>query len=199
MNTKGSLYAVIGGVVGAVLTLAVCSVMPIGAQNGDATFGEITCTELVVVDAVGRPNTRLYYDEEGGRIVVYSNKGKVGVSMGVMDQGRGGVSVSSAERPIAAIITVDDDGGVVGVSPGGPGVDELGSALMTVNKNGGLVQLRGKGSTAGVQVDINEHGGAVAVYGNGSDKARVQMSVNEYGNGVANAWDKNGYRVGTLK
>ena len=44
MNRKGSLYAVIGGCVGAVLTLAVCSVMPIGAQNGDATFGEIICT-----------------------------------------------------------------------------------------------------------------------------------------------------------
>ena len=218
MNTKGSLYAIIGGVVGAVLTLAVCSVMPIGAQSGDATFGEITCTGLRVVDAVGRAKTRLYYDKDGGRIVVYTNKDRVvGASMGIRNQGRGGViAVSSDERPIAAMIYVDDNGGVVSVAPG---VEEHGIALMSVDKNGGLVQVKGKGKSsalmgvsknggglvqvkgkaAGAQVDINEYGGVVAVYGNGSDKARVQMSVNEYGNGVANAWDKNNYRVGTLK
>ena len=126
MNRKAGLYAVIGGVVGAVLTMAVCSVMPIGAQNGDATFGEITCTGLRVVDAGG---------------------------------------------------------------------DGLAGVIMGVNKNGGMVQVRGKGSTAAVQVGIKEHGGAVAVYGKGSDKSRAIMSVNEYGNGGVSAWDKNGYRL----
>ena len=50
MKSKEGLYAVIGGIVGAVLTLAVCAVMPIGAQNGDATnasFESITCERFV--------------------------------------------------------------------------------------------------------------------------------------------------------
>ena len=52
MNRKASFYAVIGGCVGAVLTMAVCSVLPIGAQSqSDSVFGEITCTGLKVVDA----------------------------------------------------------------------------------------------------------------------------------------------------
>ena len=65
MRRKESVYAVIGGIVGAVLTLAVCSVMPLGAQNGNATFGEITCTKLNVVDAAGETNVYLGTDEDG--------------------------------------------------------------------------------------------------------------------------------------
>ena len=197
MNTKGSLYAVIGGVVGAVLTLAVCSVMPIGAQSGDATFGEITCTGLRVIDAVGRAKTQLYYDKDGGRIAVYTNKDRVvGVSMGINQERGGVIAVSSAERSIAAMISVDDDGGFVIVWQG---VGEHGGVIMGVDKNGGLIHVEGKGSTAAVQVSINEHGGDVGVFGNGSDKTRVRMSVSEYGNGVVSTWDKNAYRLATLK
>lgn len=197
MNTKGSLYAVIGGVVGAVLTLAVCSVMPIGAQNGDVTFGEITCTGLRVVDAVELSKIQLAYDENGGRIVVSNSKdGTVGVSMGINQEGGGGISVSSPERPVAAMISIGDDGGFVIV---GPGVGEHGGVIMGVDKNGGLIHVEGKGSTAAVQVSINEHGGDVGVFGNGSDKTRVRMSVSEYGNGVVSTWDKNAYRLATLK
>ena len=76
MNRKASLYAVIGGVVGAVLTMAVCSVLPLGAQNGDATFGKITCTKLNVVDAEGNIGVSLdnqgYY---GGNVFVWGEDG----------------------------------------------------------------------------------------------------------------------------
>ena len=51
MNSKGLLYAVVGGCVGSVLTLVVCSFSPLGAQSqSDGNFGEITCTKLIVVD-----------------------------------------------------------------------------------------------------------------------------------------------------
>ena len=72
MNRKESLYAVIGGVVGAVLTLAVCSVMPIGAQSQSGNFGAITCTELRVLDAAGRTGTLVGNDDKGGYVVVYN-------------------------------------------------------------------------------------------------------------------------------
>ena len=52
MNTKAGLYAVIGGVVGAVLTMAVGLFLPQAAQSqSDAVFGKITCRELEVVDS----------------------------------------------------------------------------------------------------------------------------------------------------
>ena len=41
--------------VGAVLTLVVCSFFPLGAQSqSDANFDEITCTGLNVVDSSGK-------------------------------------------------------------------------------------------------------------------------------------------------
>ena len=50
------LAAVIGGVVGALLVMAMGSITPIGAQNyvKDAEFGEITCRILRVVDHKGK-------------------------------------------------------------------------------------------------------------------------------------------------
>ena len=54
MNTKERLYAVIGGCVGAVLTMVVCSFFPLGVQSQADSFGEITCTRLRVVDSDGR-------------------------------------------------------------------------------------------------------------------------------------------------
>lgn len=74
MNTKCGLYAVIGGVVGAILTMAVCSVMPIGAQNGDATFGEITCSRLNVVDDGGKLRVGLNADSEHGGALAVSGQ-----------------------------------------------------------------------------------------------------------------------------
>ncbi len=58
MNRKESLYAVIGGCVGAILTMAVCSVLPLGAlsqsnRSGETSFGEINCTGLRVFNPYG--------------------------------------------------------------------------------------------------------------------------------------------------
>ena len=53
MKAKEGLYAVIGGCVGAVLTLSVCSFSPLGAQSQSGEFGEIICSGLTVVDSKG--------------------------------------------------------------------------------------------------------------------------------------------------
>lgn len=151
MRRKESLYAVIGGVVGAVLTIAVCSVMPLGAQNGDATFGKITCTELKVVDAGGNDGVRLTTIHP---LTDPSPRGR----------------------------------GIVHVLGNGDGMVQL------TNTN---VWVVGKGGSS-VLLSNDEHGGRVDVF-NKQDKNRAVMAVDEYGNGAVSTWDKNGYRIASLK
>ena len=59
--------------------------------------------------------------------------------------------------------------------------------------------IRVKGENGSVTMDVDEHGGRVAVFGKGSDESRAIMGVDEYGNGAVSTWDKNGYRLATLK
>ena len=50
MHKKEAWYAVIGGCVGTVLTMVVCSFSPLGAQSqSDGHFNEITCQRLRLV------------------------------------------------------------------------------------------------------------------------------------------------------
>ena len=58
--------------------------------------------------------------------------------------------------------------------------------------------MRGKDGERSAQMGINEDGGHVGVHGRGNSYSRVQMGVNEYGNGAVSTWDKNGYRLKTL-
>ena len=48
-------------------------------------------------------------------------------------------------------------------------------------------------------LSVNEHGGRVSVRGKGNNETRAVMGFNEYGNGGVSTWDKNGYRLATLK
>ena len=145
MNIKGSLYAVIGGVVGAVLTLAVCSVMPIGAQSqSDGVFGKITCTGLDVVDAEGNTKISLL---GGGMVFVYGSKG--------------------------------------------------GAVWLHVNDYGGSVSVLGKARL--VPSGGNENDQFLKSAHALIDAMRGTMAVDEYGNGGVRTWDKNGYRLATLK
>ena len=174
MNRKASLYAVIGGVVGAVVTMAVCSVMPIGAQNGNATFGEITCTGLKVVDAEGIGRIVLDTLPNNGRIEVTGAMGSVWLA------------------------TNNNDGGIIWVRGklGGVWLDDGDDEY----SDGGRVKVYSRSDyQKSATLGVNEHGGSVEFYGKGIDKTRAAMGVNEYGNGAVNTWDKNGYRLATLK
>ena len=70
--------------------------------------------------------------------------------------------------------------------------------IMDSKEHGGLVIAAGKDGGEAV-MKVGEHGGRVEAHGNGSSKGQAVMAVSEYGNGVVNTWDKNGYRVATLK
>ena len=116
MRRKEVLFAVIGGIVGAVLVMATGSFSPLGAQNEavDLHVGEITCTGLKVVDEEGvlrvglmdegiasvldkdgkdgKAKVAMTVDENRGHVVVYGKNAESKASMGVDDYGNGAVS-----------------------------------------------------------------------------------------------------------
>lgn len=218
MKTKASLYAVIGGVVGAVLTIAVCSVMPIGAQNGDAIFGEITCTKLNVVDVEGKTNVSLRTHEDGGIVKV---KGKTGDVVLMVDKWGGSVNVwGDKDGRIVVLgggsggdvwINTDENGGSISV--GGMG----GSVRLNIDEDGGHVDVKGKAGKVGIGSDedggyvnvkgkagkvgigSDERGGSIAVSeANGLGAPRVHIGADSLGGGRVMTWDKNGDRLATL-
>ena len=171
MRRKEMFYAVIGGLVGAVLVMAVGSIAPLGAQDevADAEFGMITCREIKVVDAEGELGAEMRGDEygKGGVVRVYSKDGKTGASM-VVDEHGGRLRVVGEEGKSRAEM------GIYG---------------------GGYVLVADKDTlTSGAAMRIYEHGGAVSVFGGISGAA---MGVNEYGNGEVTTTDKNG-KLATL-
>ena len=171
MRRKEMLIAVIGGVIGAVLTMATGMFSPLGAQTGarDAEFETITCREIKVVDAEGELGASMRGDEygKGGVVRVYSKDGKTGASM-VVDEHGGRLRVVGEEGKSRAEM------GIYG---------------------GGYVLVADKDTlTSGASMRIYEHGGAVSVFGGISG---ASMGVNEYGNGEVTTTDKNG-KLATL-
>ena len=68
MNRKERLYVAMGGCVGAVVTMVVCSILPrpLGAQNQlDSNFGKITCMVLEVVRPDGSRMVQIASDPHG--------------------------------------------------------------------------------------------------------------------------------------
>ena len=196
MNKKELLYAVTGGIVGAVLTMAVCLFSPIGAQSqSDVNFNKITCAELEVVgpDRTRRVSiaalkdggvvrvcsrndqgVKIYASESRGHIGVYG-EGDRGVSISV--NGYGGSIIAHGRNGKGVNVSVDEDGGYVGVyHANGRG------AAMRIGEHGGRVGVHGKvGGEPRAQIS--------------GDELRALMSVNESGNGVVSTWDKDGYRM----
>lgn len=141
MRRKESLYAVIGGIVGAVLSMAVCSFLPLGAQSqSNGKFREITCTELKVVDAAGKTKVSLDTFGFDGRVEVFGKTGSVALITNE-DGGRVGVYGRAGD----VILANDGDGGQVWVSGGKVmsglravmGVDDYGNGAVAIwDKNG---------------------------------------------------------------
>ena len=82
MRRKEALIAVVGGIVGAILAMAVGSFVRLEAQSqSDAIFSKITCREIEVV-AYGRTVARIGSSVLGGpEIMLYSRNGKPSVQM----------------------------------------------------------------------------------------------------------------------
>ena len=203
MRRKEGLFAVIGGVVGAVLAIAVGGLTPLGALNENATYDTITCRSLNVTDGnkvvtIGDGNIIAFNGEglvmiHGDEIRIYNDGKSVGMEIGL--GGHGGYVTVSGNRG-AAQIEIGEYGGDIRVYGKG---DSKGKAGMSIDENGGLVTVRGKDGEGSAKMAINDNGGSVAVHGKGNTDSRAVMGVNEYGNGAVSTWDKNGYRLTTLK
>ena len=191
MKRKEALYAVIGGIVGAIVTLAVCSFAPLGAQSGeDGNFDVVTCQELRVVDSEGKHNVFINSEEHGGSVGVY---GERGVALMTIDEHGGRVNVGSNTG--GALISVGPYGGYVSVyNTDGRTGD---GALMGVEKHGGMVWAYSGGDPKAT-MDIDENGGRVNVAGKGSQTSQASMAVTSSGNGGVFTWDKNGKRLHKL-
>ena len=109
------IAAVVGGCIGAVLTMSVGLFMPgsVVAQSYNHEFGAITCRVIKVVDERGI--TRGYMSAYGG-IGLCDTEGKKRVAIGFDDNGGGGVFVfRKGGGTLAAEMGIDKHGGVVAV------------------------------------------------------------------------------------
>ena len=179
MRRKEALFGVFCGVVGAVLTMMVCSLLPLRAQSQAGIFGEIICTGLKVMTSEGREIVTLGADDDGGLIWVHGKQGSVNVGT---DDGGGSVAVYGGEYSmgVGGIFGVSKDGGFVEVW-GAKSTTFGGKVKISVNEYGGRLSAFGK-DNAGEQVAIttSEHGGFVDVYGK-DGKTKGGMGVNERG------------------
>lgn len=208
MIRKEVLYAVMGGCVGAVLTMVVNSFPPLGAQSqSDGNFGKITCREIEVLRPDGLPGVRIATGKHNGfvnlgSVMIYGtdHTGFVGVfagdkksvSMSVDKDNGERVSIKNGESGV--VVGIAEHGGFVRVV----GKDSKPIATMGDHEHGGYVAAYGKNEKSSAGITIDNDGGRLSVIGkDGKEKAAV--GVSEHGNGAVNTWDKNGYRLGELR
>ena len=169
MKGNERLYAVIGGCVGAFITMLMCSFDPLGAQSReDGNFGVLNCRELQVLDSEGNHHIWISSNEDGGSIGVYG-------------------------APGAVLMTINEEGGWITVA------GHEGGAWMTLEVYGGIVSVFSNDRKEGVGaiLGIAKDGGEVTVLSGKETKAT--MGVDEYGNGVVATWDKDYSRTAELK
>ena len=167
MYRKAGLYAVMGGVVGAVLVMAVGSIAPLGAQNEvrDAEFGNITCRSISMKGDLGVGGVVMQVGENGGEIIV---KGKNGGLLGISGST---ILIQSGE------IRVMDK--------------QFKSAVIKGYEDTVLMGIVGSDDEHRVLIGNTENGGTVLVQGN-DGIGRVAMGINSHGDGIVTAEDKNG-------
>ncbi len=168
MKAKERLYAVIGGCVGAVLTMVLCSFLPLGAQSqGDHVFGEITCRGIKVLNA------------ENNEIISLGSSAKYG---------HGFVQLKHSDGKLEGglMLTAGYGGTIISFSR-----DRKTFVLRHI-EHGGEIYLSGDGKSGSVGLGVYENGGEVTV--KGKNGGGVNMKVDKFGNGTVNTWEKNDYR-----
>lgn len=185
MNRKASLYALIGGIVGGLLVLAVCSVMPIGAENENATFGTITCTGLRVVDVDGNDRVWLSGLGLGGSVVIHGPTGELIELETLFDP-----SVRITGPMGSVVLLAKHNGGVVSVR-GANDNGKIGERVaLGINDNGGLLRLFNNDSADITDVNsiggllyMDDQGGRLDLWKHGEhvSRALVSLGVNDNG------------------
>ena len=185
MRRKEALFAVIGGVVGAILTMVVGSFSPLGAQSqSDVSFGKITCKELVVENPDGMDAVWIFPSIISGVIAVYGKDKKIMAGIGANGNG-GRVDVYGKDDSTAAYMGVHEHGGRVSVYGKDGGIVKIG-----VDEDGGRVAVHGKDGGKAI-MEVGEDGESVAVLGKDGKSSASMWTSEKYG-GMVGETDKNG-------
>ena len=171
MNTKHYLIisGIVGGIIGSLLTALLVS--PVTAQKDK--FDSIQCSKLEVVDANGVARVILSTnmvdgfgenitacvigDEDRGRVAVYG-KGKDFSSKG------------------SASLGVNNRGGVVVAASKDKGALPRRLVRLSIEEQGGSVEVDGKDGESSVLLYIDENGGRIAAYGEDGKSAGLSMT-----------------------
>ena len=158
--------AAVGGCVGALMTMALGLVLPLGAQSqSDGHFDEITCRRLRVVADNGSDSETtidlmgMLVKGAGLRTHIFPMGIQIRNSNGVTNMTGGVISVKNTTGGVISVKKTDDN------------------------------------DPRAVKLGIDEYGGLVEVFGKGDYTSRAVMGVNQYGNGAISTWDKNGNRL----
>lgn len=160
MKRKELLFAVIGGIVGAVLVMAAGSIAPLGAQNEvkDAEFGKIICRSILVRNEPGGKGVLIGVGEnEEGEIIV---PGKEGGLLGIMGST---MLIQSGEirvmnNPSTANVVIK---GYKSVSMGIVGRDEKHLVLIGNTEDWGAVMVQSADGSGQASMGISHEGGIV--------------------------------------
>ena len=192
MQRKEAFYVVLGGCVGAVLTMMVCSFLPLGAQNqSDGFFGEIICTGLKVVDTDGSERIVLgtheteelefvdeklqprYSEVNEAFIKVWGEDRKHSPRVEISGGKRGWIGVYGKGYPSSMAEGSVWVSGRTGVHRVGAG----GTAIMNVDEHGGRMEVSGKVGVTSMRT--NELGSGVLVYGEGRKNTLASIGATE--------------------
>ncbi|MDE0298091.1 MAG: hypothetical protein OXN17_05630 [Candidatus Poribacteria bacterium] len=186
MRKKEVLFAVIGGVVGAVLTMAAGSIAPLGAQNEvkDVEFGKIACRGITVKNQA-MPGQGVTVGPLG--VGVWGDEGSVDLRV----KSGAGIRVSDGRGRVE--IGVDEQGGLVKVR----GKNGEGGARMGIDEHGGAVWVHGKDRTSMATMRIMEQGGFINCYSNTESSGTAGIGINEHGHGLVVVLDADG-KVGAM-
>ena len=136
MKTKEAWYAVVGGCVGAVLTMVVCSFSPLGAQSqSNGNFDMVTCRKLNVVDSDGIARVALTVFRDAGFVGVLDKNELPRAAMTDEEHG-GGVIVFDKDRKPEVVVGVSEVGGTILV-----GEKDKSGAFIAVIEEGGVLTV----------------------------------------------------------
>ncbi len=197
MRRKELLFAVIGGIVGALVMMALGFGVSLSAQSGgDANFGKITCTELEVLYSNGLRRVRIAGDEHGGEIEICGRSGNRRIHFdgwlhgGVIAiRGRNKDKVTSIRPGFIFLqsgeewphITIDT---VSGIRINRGVLQDLVELGVDEKSGAGYVRVSDKAFRQRAGMSVGEHGGEVRVFGQ-DGKPRASMVADEYGGVIA--------------
>lgn len=166
MKRENMWYAVIGGIVGAIVTILVTTFSPLTTQHQLHNLGDITCTSLTVVDPkIGKGRIFLEQDSSAGAyitIVDEDDKHRIMLGSGVH---AGFLDVSGNDKSMLRL-GGDKDGGFLLLNDK-HAKRRVGLAVEDREQvPGAVLEMFNKGDTRIFQVGASPNGGIALVWDN---------------------------------